>query len=184
MPALQLDGKEGPQTQRALCAIRWLSCQPASREKASPMELKGLMARRQLVAPYSGLIVNRTCQVMAVDIDDKLSMVLPVSTGKRGFITPEMHSRIYYALAGWHNSSLYPDEDGPGNMYNSVFSKGDFAIHGSLGMRDSVTYPASHGCVRVSLEDARTIWKIAGGPANLPNDTEYKGFKPLPVHVI
>jgi lipoprotein-anchoring transpeptidase ErfK/SrfK len=58
--------------------------------------------------------------------------------------TPRGWFQIYAKDAGWQEGSL-------GWMYSPMYFVGGFAIHGSTSVP---YYPASHGCVRVTLADA------------------------------
>ena len=44
-------------------------------------------------------------------------------------------------------------------MPNSVFFRGGYAIHGTPHVR-SLGRPASHGCVRLAPENARTLYRL------------------------
>jgi N-acetylmuramoyl-L-alanine amidase len=58
--------------------------------------------------------------------------------------TPRGWFQIYAKDAGWQEGSL-------GWLYSPMYFVGGFAIHGSTSVP---YYPASHGCVRVTLADA------------------------------
>lgn len=184
MPKLELDGKVGPQTKRALCAARLLTGQEASKDKPSKAEMRSLPRREQLSFELTGLVISRTCQVLVVNLEDEISMVIPVSTGMPGRTTPAVDSKIQYGRYGWHNSTLWPDAGSNGNMYFPLYFNGAIAVHGSRAMHPSVTTPRSHGCVRVTQDDAKKLWKLADGPTQGRKDQYVKGLKPLPVHVI
>jgi lipoprotein-anchoring transpeptidase ErfK/SrfK len=74
-------------------------------------------------------------------------------------VTPRGRYRIYSRVSGWKTAAL-------GKLYNPLYFKGGFAIHGSGSVP---RYPASHGCVRVSVANARWL------PSVVPNGT--------PVHI-
>lgn len=86
----------------------------------------------------------------------------PVSTARRGYVTPtgtygptRMHKMWY--------SRKYDNSPMP----HSIFFRGGYAIHGT----DAVKYlgqPASHGCVRLHPDNARTLYGLvkAAGPSN------------------
>ena len=80
--------------------------------------------------------------------------VLPVSSGNGAAYvnyagntvaarTPEGRFEFNRQRNGWHESYL-------GFMYAPVYFRGGYAIHGSNSVP---AYPASHGCVRVTLSD-------------------------------
>ena len=49
-------------------------------------------------------------------------------------------------------------------MYRSLYFSGGQAIHGSHSDTYVVTYPASHGCVRMLHRDVDWLWR-KGGPS-------------------
>lgn len=76
--------------------------------------------------------------------------------GKCGVaVTPRGRFRVYNRINGWRTSYL-------GRLYNPLYFRGGYAIHGSGSVP---SYPASHGCVRVSMSDARWL------PGVIPNGT-------------
>lgn len=80
--------------------------------------------------------------------------------GKCGVaVTPRGRYRIYSRVSGWKTAAL-------GKLYNPLYFTGGYAIHGSGSVP---RYPASHGCVRVSVANARWL------PSAIPNGT--------PVHI-
>jgi hypothetical protein len=146
-----------------------------------------------LHSALSGFVISRTCQVMGVNIDHKLSMIMPVSTGApAGYFpdSPQDHTtnagnfHIMSGFSGWHNSTLYPSKHTAGNMLNTGFFNGDQGIHGSREMLPTVTSPQSHGCVRYDIRYAPKIWALMDGPTNLPNDAYVAQLKPVPVEVL
>lgn len=62
--------------------------------------------------------------------------------------TPRGSFEIYFKDPGWVEGSL-------GALYNAMYFYEGFAIHGSRSVPD---YPASHGCVRVTIEDADALF--------------------------
>lgn len=76
--------------------------------------------------------------------------------GKCGVaVTPRGRYRIYSRVSGWRTAAL-------GRLYNPLYFKGGFAVHGAGSVP---RYPASHGCVRVSIANARWL------PSAIPNGT-------------
>jgi hypothetical protein len=193
MPALTLDGNAGGQTKRALCAERLFSGHAASQAQPTAAERNRIITHEKLSSMLPGFVISRTCQVMGININHKLSMIIPVSTGApAGYFrdSPEAHTttpgnfHIMSGYYGWHNSTLYPSKHTAGNMLNSGFFNGDQAIHGSDEMSHAVTYPESHGCTRYETKYASKIWSLIGGPTNLPNDAYVAQLKPVPVEVL
>jgi lipoprotein-anchoring transpeptidase ErfK/SrfK len=95
-------------------------------------------------------------QRMTVRVDGDVRHVWPVSTARRGSVTP-LGTYRPQAMARWHRSTLYHGAPMP----HSIFFSGNYAIHGTseigrLGRR------ASHGCVRLHPANARTLFKLVG----------------------
>lgn len=145
-PAGPVDGVEGAQTRRALCAWRRLEGDEVGRDGLRPGELEALRATTGLPAAPSGrgVSVDKTCQTIALREAGQWQRVEAASTG-RGGLPRAGEYRIRWRLAGWHTSTLYPAARP--NMYNSMFFHGSIAIHGA---RHVPTHPASAGCVRVT----------------------------------
>ena len=96
--------------------------------------------------------------------DGKLFRSVHVSTGsgrhycekgKCGVDTPRGRFRIYTRIAGWRTSQL-------GKLYNPLYFSGGYAIHGAGSVPN---YPASHGCIRISIATANWL------PRVIPNGT-------------
>jgi N-acetylmuramoyl-L-alanine amidase len=93
-------------------------------------------------------------QILFLVRDQQAAAVLPVSSGNgeiyrsqsghtvRAF-TPEGQFAFYRHVDGWRTSYL-------GQLYEPFYFRGGYAIHGSTSVPP---WPASHGCVRVSLSD-------------------------------
>jgi lipoprotein-anchoring transpeptidase ErfK/SrfK len=101
----------------------------------------------------TNITVSKSHQMMQVD-SDYGSYQWPVSTARKGFYTPTgtFHP---YSLQPMHYSKKYDNAPMP----HSIFFSGGYAIHatphvGNLGR------PASHGCVRLSPANARTLYSI------------------------
>jgi lipoprotein-anchoring transpeptidase ErfK/SrfK len=98
--------------------------------------------------------VSKTEQTMDVYVDGELYATWPVSTARRGYVTPSGVFRPQ-TLARHHRSSRYNGSPMP----HSVFFHGNYAIHGSYHVR-SLGRPASHGCIRLSPENAREFYNL------------------------
>lgn len=157
-PVGPVDGVDGAQTRRGLCAWRRLEGHEVSREPLRPGELEALRATSGLPAASSGrgVTVDRTCQVVYYRQDGQWRHVHHASTGAGG-LPREGSYTIGRTHAGWHTSTLYP-APAP-NMYNSLFFHGAIAIHGS---NDVPPHPASSGCVRVTPQAADQLFADLG----------------------
>lgn len=98
--------------------------------------------------------VDLAKQVLYLVRDNKVEAVVPVSSGNGGTFrgrsgtlvganTPEGEFTFQRQIEGWRRSYL-------GSLYRPFYFRGGYAIHGSTSVP---TEPASHGCVRVTLED-------------------------------
>jgi lipoprotein-anchoring transpeptidase ErfK/SrfK len=66
--------------------------------------------------------------------------------------TPRGWFEVYAKDPGWAYGPL-------GGLYNAMYFYGGFAVHGSEFVPD---YPDSHGCVRVSVDDADWLYDRVG----------------------
>lgn len=98
--------------------------------------------------------VDLSRQLLFLVKDHEVRRVLPVSSGNgKPYVnyaghavrarTPEGRFEFNRQRSGWHESYL-------GMMYAPFYFRGGYAIHGSTSVP---AYPASHGCVRVTLSD-------------------------------
>ena len=99
--------------------------------------------------------IDKSRQEMTVLVDGVEKYTWPVSTGKPGYATPsgtytpEFMNEIWYSKQ-WDNSP----------MPHSVFyMKDGHAIHGTHEVKN-LGKPASHGCVRLSPENALTLYSM------------------------
>jgi lipoprotein-anchoring transpeptidase ErfK/SrfK len=98
--------------------------------------------------------IQLNSQTMRVAVDGQTVAVWPVSTARPGYHTPTGRFRPYL-LERMHYSSIY--EDAP--MPWSMFFYGGYAIHGTYET-GRLGRPVSHGCVRLSPGNARTLYGI------------------------
>ncbi len=99
--------------------------------------------------------IDKSKQRMAVFLDDKQKYDWPVSTGRAGYSTP---SGTYTATS--MNEIWYSKEWDNSPMPHSVFFiKDGHAIHGSYEVK-SLGKPVSHGCVRISPENATLLYAL------------------------
>lgn len=106
--------------------------------------------------------VDLTKQVLYLLRDGRIERIVDVSTGggysfvSRGVrkvaITETGEFEVYLRYDGWYESSVGP-------MYKSSFYLRGFAIHGSASVPP---YPASHGCVRVTMSGIERLWPHLG----------------------
>lgn len=117
-------------------------------EKAAPSEP---------ATPKSNIVVNidKSTQEMTVFVDGIEQYRWPVSTGVRGYSTPSgtfqarSMNKIWYSKQ-WDNAPM---------PHAIFFTKQGHAIHGTLEEKRLGT-AASHGCVRLSRENAATLFSL------------------------
>ena len=80
--------------------------------------------------------------------------VWDVSTGRKGYTTPSGQFKPY-VLRKLHYSRKYDNAPMP----YSIFYHGGYAIH-ATGEVEKLGRPASHGCVRLELQNARWLYRI------------------------
>jgi uncharacterized protein (TIGR02246 family) len=99
--------------------------------------------------------IDKSTQTMTVSVDGVETYEWPVSTGKGGYSTP---SGTYTATST--NEIWYSKQWDNAPMPHSVFfMKDGHAIHGSLDVKN-LGKPVSHGCVRISPENAATLYAL------------------------
>ena len=117
---------------------------------ASRRVVRGLLARRGSFKPkYPGhgkhVEVDLSRQVMALIRGRRVDRIYGVSSGKASTPTVLGRFRVYSKTIG--TNSL-------GMVDSSYFIRG-YAVHGYASVP---TFPASHGCVRVPIPNARSIY--------------------------
>jgi hypothetical protein len=141
---LERDGIVGPKTRRALRH----PVQPRARHGTASWAVE----------------IDLTRQVLYLTRNGAISRILDASTGsgrryrhERSWhraLTPTGAFRIARRIDHWHRSSL-------GRLYRPSYFHYGYAIHGSTSVP---AYPASHGCVRVTLPVMDRMWsKISVG---------------------
>ena len=91
--------------------------------------------------------VDKTRQVLFVVVGGQVTKVVHVSTGATGN-TPLGSWQVYRKVPGWDWVLWYP-----------MYFKGGFAIHGYPSVP---AYPASHGCVRIPMWIAPSLYGTHG----------------------
>lgn len=107
-------------------------------------------------------------QILTVYSDGEIVRILPISSGSGKVFTevgesPQVAKTptgkfIFFAhIWGMHESHL-------GDLFNPVyFHEGGYAVHGD---RSVPPHPASHGCLRITIEDSK--WFVKEVPLDTP----------------
>ncbi len=98
--------------------------------------------------------VDKTAQRMQVVIDGRPVYDWPVSTGRSGYTTPSGTFRPFRMDID-HRSQEWNDAPMP----YSIFFKGGTAVHGTYE-QNHLGHAVSHGCVRLSVANAATLWNL------------------------
>lgn len=99
--------------------------------------------------------IDKSKQKMTVFLDGVQKYDWPVSTGRAGYSTPSgtytatSMNEIWYSKQ-WDNSPM---------PHSVFFIKDGHAIHGSYEVK-TLGKPVSHGCVRISPENAATLYAL------------------------
>jgi N-acetylmuramoyl-L-alanine amidase len=103
--------------------------------------------------------VNITKQVVLLARQGVVVRILDSSTGKASTPTPTGSFAVTRRIDGWRQSSL-------GWLWRPNYFYRGFAVHGSTSVP---TYPASHGCVRVTIPAMNRLWPLLriGTPVHL-----------------
>ena len=125
----------------------------------SAMFLAGGLAVAALgVAPASAAVlitVDKSTQVVTVQVDGATRWQWKVSTGRIGHDTPNGTYHALYLDAD-HHSKKYDDAPMPHAIF---FTDLGHALHGTFATRQLGT-PASHGCVRLEPANATALFAL------------------------
>lgn len=126
------------------------------------------------------IVIDLTNQKASFYIGGKLAGMSPVSTGREGYLTPPGKFQIIQKSAN-HVSNLYGnyvDDSGnvvmsnvgvnrdarpPGSHFQGASMPWFMRIHGAVGLHGGYLpgYPASHGCIRMPMDMAKTFFEHA-----------------------
>jgi lipoprotein-anchoring transpeptidase ErfK/SrfK len=154
MPGL---ASPNPATAKAASNPITLSTKPVPTSEASKSAGTQPLPNPATKKAGSAVLINidKTKQKMTVFLDGVEKYDWPVSTGKAGYSTP---SGTYTATS--MNEVWYSKQYDNAPMPHSVFFMRDgHAIHGSYEVKN-LGKPLSHGCVRISPENAATLYAL------------------------
>lgn len=98
--------------------------------------------------------VSLSSQEMVVYVDGVPRYGWAVSTARPGYRTPVGSFRPTRMNKMWYSKKY---DNAP--MPNSIFFLGGYAVHGTGHIR-ALGRPASHGCVRLHPDNARTLYSL------------------------
>jgi lipoprotein-anchoring transpeptidase ErfK/SrfK len=112
----------------------------------------------------AGLVarINVSTQTMTVTKHGRIIHTWPVSTARKGYVTPRGSWRPTRLHKMWRSRKY---DNSP--MPYSVFYHGGYAIHGTSAV-SRLGSPASHGCVRLNTQNAARFYALVKqvGPGN------------------
>jgi lipoprotein-anchoring transpeptidase ErfK/SrfK len=117
-----------------------------------------LAALAAAVLPAEGAIlisIDKSAQRMTVEVDGAPRWTWPVSTGRRGYGTPNGSYKAF-RLEKDHFSKEWDEAPMPHSIF---FTKRGHAIHGSYETR-RLGRPVSHGCVRLHPANAAKLYAL------------------------
>ena len=155
------DGVFGGLTQSAVIAIQKVAgisrdgvCGPVTWSK-----VRGGVRPRASTTRGHVIEVHRGRQILLVVNSGRVGTTLATSTGSE---------KPYYSQGRWWSARTTPGsyhvylrrngwDTGPlGSLYRPMYFNGGIAVHGYTSVP---TYPASHGCVRVSIPAMDLLWR-------------------------
>jgi hypothetical protein len=101
------------------------------------------------------ILIDKSAQKMSVTVNGEDRYVWPVSTGRSGYDTPGGDFQPF-RMEKDHFSREWDDAPMPHSIF---FSQIGHAIHGTYETRN-LGRPASHGCVRLSTQNAATLFAL------------------------
>ena len=108
-------------------------------------------------AAHAALLVeiNKSTQQMTITLNDEPIYHWPISTGAAGYDTPSgtfrpFRMEIDHFSDEWDNAPM---------PYSIFFTQTGNAIHGTYEQRN-LGRAVSHGCVRLSVKNAATLWAL------------------------
>jgi len=101
------------------------------------------------------IIIDKSTQKMTVTVNGEDRYTWPVSTGRAGYDTPSGDFQPF-RMERDHYSREWDDAPMPNSIF---FTKIGHAIHGTFEARN-LGRAASHGCVRLSTQNAATLFAL------------------------
>ena len=174
-----VDGGYGLTTTQAVMAFeKYMGLDADGRVDQATADALTSMTLRPIARANSGTLVevDKSKQLLYFVIDGRTEWVLNTSTGNGEAYTEadqntpgEVISGVSLTPDGLHNVNRQrPDgwwEGDLGKIYRPKYFVGGVAVHGSNSIPN---YPASHGCVRVSVPAMDWVWDSGIMPMRTP----------------
>lgn len=128
------------------------------RPRILPLMVAALLAVPALCSSAQAellISVDKSAQLMTVAVDGKKLYDWPVSTGRVGYDTPSGAFRPFRMEID-HTSDEYEDAPMP---YSIFFTMVGNAVHGTMD-EGHLGQAVSHGCIRLSVQNASTLWAL------------------------
>lgn len=173
------DGEYGLTTRQAVMAFeKYLGLDADGQVDQGTADALTAMTQRPVARANSGTLVevDKAKQLLFFVIDGRTDWILNTSTGDGEEYTEadqntpgEMITGVSLTPSGLHNVNRERPEgwwEGDlGEIYRPKYFVGGVAVHGSNSIPN---YPASHGCVRVSVPAMDWIWDSGIMPMRTP----------------
>jgi lipoprotein-anchoring transpeptidase ErfK/SrfK len=174
-----VDGSYGLTTSQAVMAFeKYMGFDADGSVDQRTADALGAMTQRPIARADSGTLVevDKAKQLLYFVIDGRTEWILNTSTGNGEEYTEfdqntpgEVITGVSLTPSGLHRVNRErPDgwwEGDLGRIYRPKYFVGGVAVHGSNSIPN---YPASHGCVRVSLPAMDWIWESGILPLRTP----------------
>jgi lipoprotein-anchoring transpeptidase ErfK/SrfK len=140
--------------------------------KGTPLEPESNLGSKNIT---SAVLINidKTRQKMTVFLDGVERYDWPVSTGRTGYSTPSGSFTPTSMNAVWYSKQW----DNAPMPHSIFFMKDGHAIHGSHEVKN-LGKPASHGCVRLSPQNAATLYALVSEAGLENTQVELAGLTP------
>jgi lipoprotein-anchoring transpeptidase ErfK/SrfK len=120
--------------------------------------------------------IDKPTQTMTVSVDGKVQYRWYVSTGATGFSTPPGTYKPF-RMEAMHYSQEW---DNAGMPHSIFFTSRGHAVHGSD--HPGLGTPVSHGCVRLTLTNAATLYQLVGARGMADTTVIVRGPDPAGVY--
>lgn len=113
-----------------------------------------LVVATPVAAADVSIVIDISDQHMRVLVGGEPTYSFDVSTGRKGYATPKGRYGVQRMYKKYHSKKY---DWAP--MPYSIFFHGGYAIHGTSEVK-RLGRAASHGCVRLSTENARQLYRL------------------------